>query len=411
MHKPFADAAVIDRSAALRQIATWLDAETEALAAAAVQRMREREPDLCATIAGQGFQALADVRALIGALSEALRRELVSAADAGRESAAPFAVAAARGGADWPAVAAAWSCCQAEIADAALAYVAAADWGDPDRRVGVMAAVASALLSFDSALTAALAAAYHQARDRIAHRAERALGAHIDELLARPGADVADLGIDLDRDHVALIAWGGDSHRAVEALAAELGCEVTVEQRRDALWAWLHGAPAIRAEALIEARSFAPPEGTSISLGDVHAGREGFVTSHHEARSAQRVGAMSGAAVTFFGDVGLEAFALADESLARGFVARELGPLAADDARAAALRETLEAYFAAGNSASGAASTLNVHERTVSYRVRAAEQRLGRYLIDCQDEVALALRLYSLFSGAASRPPKAAGAS
>ena len=107
---------------------------------------------------------------------------------------------------------------------------------------------------------------------------------------------------------------------------------------------------------------------------------------------------LSAARLTAFVDVGLEAFALDDERLARAFVERELGPLAEDDARAATLRETLSAYFAAGNSASAAAVALDLHERTVSYRVRAAEQRLGRYILDCQDSLALALRLRELFA-------------
>ena len=112
---------------------------------------------------------------------------------------------------------------------------------------------------------------------------------------------------------------------------------------------------------------------------------------------AERLAAVSGAPVTLFGDVALEAFALGDETLARRFAERQLGPLADDKPRTAALWETLEASFDAGNRAPAAAAELGVHERTVSYRIRATEEKLGRYLIECQDELALALRLRNLF--------------
>lgn len=398
------ESAAPDLLAARREVAAWLEAEIEPLSAAAIRRMQEREPEFCPAISGQGFEMLTDVEALIESLTEALRQGVVGD-DAGAESVVPLAVAAARAGLSWQAVAAAWSGCQAEIADALLRHIGEANWGDTTQASEVMRASILCLLGFDNVVDARLASAYHQSRDRAEQRAVLATGDRLDDLLIGREAGEADLGFDLDCDHVASIAWGDDARRGVEELGGRLGCEVTIEQRRDLVWGWLHGSPEIDPEALSDARQFVPPPTVGLALGNRHAGKEGFITSHHEARSAKRVAVLSGAPVTLFIDVGLEAFALSDERLARAFVARELGPLVGEDSRSAALRRTLEAYFAAGNSASGAAAALDVHERTVSYRIRAAEERLGRYFVDCQDEVALALRLRSLFASAAARAP------
>lgn len=74
-------------------------------------------------------------------------------------------------------------------------------------------------------------------------------------------------------------------------------------------------------------------------------------------------------------------------------------PLAADDARSRLLRETLRAYFDAGQNAAAAAAALGVHERTVTYRLRSIEERLGRPLRTRRDELGVALRLAPVVLG------------
>ena len=118
--------------------------------------------------------------------------------------------------------------------------------------------------------------------------------------------------------------------------------------------------------------------------------------THRQALQAYRVAVLGGAPVTRYDDVALEALVVQDERLAREFVARELGPLAARDAKTARLRATLRAYFSLGQNASAAGALLGVHERTVGYRLATIEERIGRPIIRRRDELGLALRIHAL---------------
>ena len=120
-----------------------------------------------------------------------------------------------------------------------------------------------------------------------------------------------------------------------------------------------------------------PPPGTQLAVGTPGEGVEGFRSSHRQALSTYRIARETTQPVTTFADVALLALTLQDPTLAREFVRCELGPLAAGDARSQLLRETLRAYFDAGQNAAAAAAALGVHERTVTYRLRSIEERLG----------------------------------
>jgi DNA-binding PucR family transcriptional regulator len=82
--------------------------------------------------------------------------------------------------------------------------------------------------------------------------------------------------------------------------------------------------------------------------------------------------------------------------MASDFVRAELGRLAETTERAENLRHTVRAYFAAGNSAAAAATELGVAERTVTYRLRRAEELIGRPLTGRRAELETALRLYDV---------------
>ncbi len=140
-------------------------------------------------------------------------------------------------------------------------------------------------------------------------------------------------------------------------------------------------------------RAFAPLEGVQLAVGERGNGAEGFRVSHREAVATHRLARAGQQPLTLHADVALLTLTLQDPRAARAFVQRELGPLAAGDERAAVLRETLAAYFAAGQNAASAAATLGVHNRTVLYRVRSIEERLGHPIAARREELAVALRL------------------
>jgi DNA-binding PucR family transcriptional regulator len=73
-------------------------------------------------------------------------------------------------------------------------------------------------------------------------------------------------------------------------------------------------------------------------------------------------------------------------------VLRTLGGLAADDEPHARLRETLLLFLQSGGSYKTTAEQLMLHKNTVQYRIRKAEESLGRPVGQHQHDVELALR-------------------
>jgi hypothetical protein len=239
--------------------------------------------------------------------------------------------------------------------------------------------------------------AYGEERERLLRGEEQRRTQLVRDILAGEDFDDDALGYELDAEHVAVIASGRSPERALDLLRAQLEMpllRVAVDEAT--AWGWL-GSPAWTANHRQLVRVAVPPTGTQLAIGGPAPGEEGFRRSHQEAEQAYRVAVHRPAPVTLHEDVALLALALQDEGRARAFVARELGPLAADDGRMADLRQTLRAYLGAGHQASSAAALLGVHERTVSNRIRAAEEKLARPITTRSTELDAALRLHELF--------------
>lgn len=250
------------------------------------------------------------------------------------------------------------------------------------------------ITTYCSELSARLAHVHEMERDRVVRRGEHRRIEVVKALLN--GRDVSGeaLGYSLDGEHWAVVASGSEPEDALSDLARTLGCPALVTPGVDGtMWGWLGGSPATARRALA---GWEPPAGAQVAFGTIDRGRDGFVRSHSEALEAYRVARLSGAPMTHYDGVAIEAFALRDERVARAFVIDELGTLADDDERAAQLRETLRAYFAVGNNGSAAAATLGVHERTVSYRLNSIEDVLPNGIARRRGELMVALRLHEL---------------
>jgi DNA-binding PucR family transcriptional regulator len=100
-------------------------------------------------------------------------------------------------------------------------------------------------------------------------------------------------------------------------------------------------------------------------------------------------------------DVALTAVASVDMELAREFVARELGPLPAQDDDTVWLAATLRVYLEEQASPRRTAQRLGVHENTVKNRVRSVRDILGHPPEQRVAEVLVALRLVRLTCGQA----------
>lgn len=101
---------------------------------------------------------------------------------------------------------------------------------------------------------------------------------------------------------------------------------------------------------------------------------------------------------------------LGSSDLLRAWVLTTLAGLAADDEHHARLRDTLLVFLQTGGSYKATAERLMLHKNTIQYRVRKAEESLGRSIGGNQHDVELALRA-SHWLGSAVLQPAAGPAS
>ena len=213
------------------------------------------------------------------------------------------------------------------------------------------------------------------------------------------------LGYELRRHHVALrIASAGSEirglERAVDEAAAAVGpgqpLVVASGAARFDVWCGSFTDPAT--EAL---ERYEPPSGVLVAFGTAGQGLAGFRSSHGEALQAARIGSLAGsAAVTSYAKIELVSLLAGDLARARGFVARQLGPLASTAEPAGRLRETVLAFMVSGGSATRVAKELYVHQNTVAYRVKRAEEMLGRKVSERPIELSCALTLAAVLGSA-----------
>ncbi len=199
------------------------------------------------------------------------------------------------------------------------------------------------------------------------------------------------LNYELGRSHLAVVAWLDGAERApdpVGALESELR---RATERTGSEGLLIHSTGLATAVAWIGARdrfddaaiaAIDPGDGeVRIGVGTPGPGVDGFRRSYREAMEARRVAILAArppGSVTRYSAIALAAIATADLEQARNFVERQLGSLAAGDDTSERLRATLRAYLDEGASHGRAAHRLAIHENTVRYRVRQAEDLLER---------------------------------
>ncbi len=258
--------------------------------------------------------------------------------------------------------------------------------------------------------------AYTAERDRWLRSAAASQAETIGTILAGAPIDteVASrrLRHDVRRVHVAAIAWL-DSHEegrntqallesAIRDIAAAIGDQKPL----------VHPLGILSAAAWIGSHSEVPPKvldelrfrtvtapGVRIAVGEPARGIAGFRSSHVESLEAQRVARLTGrpaGSVTRYHSVSLRALATVDADQAATFVRRELGKLGAADEATRRLAATLRTYLEENGSRGRTAKRLHVHENTVAYRIRQAEELLGRPVDKRTLELRAALALVEL---------------
>ena len=97
---------------------------------------------------------------------------------------------------------------------------------------------------------------------------------------------------------------------------------------------------------------------------------------------------------------------LGSSDLLRAWVLTTLAGLAADDEHHARLRDTLLVFLQTGGSYKATAERLMLHKNTIQYRVRKAEESLGRPIGGNQHDVELALRASHWLGSAVLQPAR-----
>jgi DNA-binding PucR family transcriptional regulator len=229
----------------------------------------------------------------------------------------------------------------------------------------------------------------------------------------------AALGYRLRQYHVGLVCWTGDATAAVDditrlehaisGVAGKAACSsdpVFLPRDESSAWAWLPLGVQDTFDAAGASAVAADPD-IHFAFGDAAKGATGFRLTHQQAIAAQAVALAAGSppprAVTF-SEVAPVAMMLGSSDLLRAWVLSTLAGLATDDEHHARLRGTLLVFLQMGGSYKATAERLMVHKNTVQYRLRRAEESMGRPVGENQNDVELALRA-SLWLGSSVLQP------
>jgi hypothetical protein len=299
-----------------------------------------------------------------------------------------------------------WACVQAYRTGHAVQWQAwceavEAQRLEPAERLALLRAGSDYMFAYADRCARWIELEYTRARDRRLRSEEQLRMQLVRDLLEGKPVDSSQLGYSVDGWHLAVIASGTEGEPVLLELSARLEAQLLhVAADAATWWGWLR--PNQIGNDIIDGRlrTLSLPGGVVLGTGEPGEGHEGFRRSHIQAQYAAKIGSRRDQAMTRYGEVALEALATSDLEQAEWFVSQELGPLARDDRRAKILRDTLRAYFVAGQTGSSAAVMLGVHERTVGNRLRAAERLTGHAIQSRRAELETALRIHALLQDA-----------
>jgi PucR C-terminal helix-turn-helix domain/GGDEF-like domain len=248
-------------------------------------------------------------------------------------------------------------------------------------------------------------------RERMLRSAEQLRADTVRAILEGEAVDVEAasrrLGYELRRHHVALRVSSGAHaveglERAVGEAAAAVcpGDPVVIPSGAARFDVWCGSFDPLMTDRL---ESYEPPRGVLVAFGKPSEGVAGFGASHIEAVQAARIHSLAPRAippVTSYARVELVSLLASDLPRARAFVAGHLGPLASSEVAAERLRETVLAFLVSGGSPTRVARDLYVHQNTVAYRVKQAEELLGHEVGQSPVELTCALTLAAALGAA-----------
>lgn len=264
--------------------------------------------------------------------------------------------------------------------------------------------VSKILFEFIEGFATEVGLVYDEEQKRWAESAIVAREAALRLVLDNGDVDLEDASFRLSYDiahrhHVGLVLSRDAAGRWDEALLdaarntlKNLGARqsLLVPQGHAILWAWGNAT-----HPLPRPTQLTLPSGISLYVGRSGPGADGFRSSHSQAVETYRMGRLieyTTSDIVHYDDVSLLSLLLADPNKATDFVEHELGDLAKGDAKTRDLRQTLQTYLET-HSPQAAAQELHLARNTVTYRLRRAEEVLGRPLSERQLETWTALHL------------------
>jgi DNA-binding PucR family transcriptional regulator len=269
---------------------------------------------------------------------------------------------------------------------------------DEQSRHAVLQIGSRSMFTYVDAIAAAVTKEYTRERDTLMRSSIQRRVQLVREVLAGAPIGAAELGYDLDAEHIAAVVKGPGAEAYLHEVEHQTGRSLlTVAVSDNSVWGWLGSQAPFDGTQRKRLAAIIPSADTRAAIGEPGWGADGFRRSHAEALAAHRVAERLQHPVTRYDDVVLEATLLADERAARRMIERELAEINGIDDRSCKLRSTLEAYLSTGSNASAAAAILNVSDRTVAYRIRTIEELLGRTVVTRSAELSAALRLRRLF--------------
>jgi|SRR5579875_449572 len=268
--------------------------------------------------------------------------------------------------------------------------------------------------------------AYSQEREHWLRNRNTVRAARIRDLLSEARVDVraveATLGYRLSQYHLGVVCWADDVvaavdtitrlERAVGQVASQAACSgdpVFLPRDESSAWAWLPLGIRDTFDSAVASTAGVDSD-LHFAFGDTVRGMKGFRLTHQQAVAAQAVALAAPSAaprVVAFSEVAPVAMMLGSTELLRGWVLGMLAGLATDDEQHARLRETLLVFLQNGGSYKATAEQLTLHKNTVQYRIRKAEESLGRPVGGDRHDVELALQV-SHWLGASVLHPAAA---
>jgi hypothetical protein len=275
------------------------------------------------------------------------------------------------------------------------------------------------LFAYIGAMNAPLSIAYTAEHERWIRGGVAMRSEEVRAILAGAQVDVTEasgrLRYRLDGRHLGFVIWSDDAdvgsgygrrvYDEMDRFAAEIA---EAAGATSALLLPIGGYYAGWATVAAELDLSVLPRGRGsmrLAIGRIGRGVDGFRRSHHEALLAKRVASLterSSASCVNFSTIALDSLMTSDLEEARRFVEAEIGPLLEDSDASRRLASTLEVFLQEESSFVRAARRLGIHENTVAYRVRRAEELLGRRAAERQLELRAALRLSAFVRGDAA---------